>query len=218
MNLFKKLFSLIFKKKIIIVLIASCTVLVGGYTLLQVTKAPTIIAQAGKPAPAEVTGKVITLRTLKEEYYVDYHNMLSLIVRQSLEFPEHMTLGETISYLRDEQTRVDSGKLLNYCIFDNKDNKLIGSIEIRDKTDADRGQLGCWLNEAYWGGGRIRQAIDLASMVYFKIHPEEPSYIAHVRLWNKRSYHALIKAGLKDAGYFYEGGKATRYILEMKRY
>jgi RimJ/RimL family protein N-acetyltransferase len=167
--------------------------------------------------PKEIKGKLVTLRPLKEDYYIDYHNMFSDIVRKSLEFPEHITLGYTIRYLQDQQRKAEDGTMLLYCIFDNKSNKLIGSVEIRDKNDEDPGQLGCWVNEAYWGGGRFQEALDLITKTYFRLKPNEKSYIAHVRTWNDRSYKALTKYGLKEVGYFYEGGKPTRHILEMKR-
>lgn len=168
-------------------------------------------------APQEIKGKIITLRQLREEYYVDYHNAFSNTVRKGLEFPEVITLGYTIKYLQEEQKKAAEGKMLEYCIFDNVDNKLIGNIEIRDKNDDDPGQFGWWINEAYWGGGRAQEALDLITKTYFRLKPKETSYIVHVRLWNKRSYQALKKGGFVDVGYFYEDGKATRHILEMKR-
>ena len=167
--------------------------------------------------PAEVKGSIVTLRELKEEHYIDFHNMFSDIVRKNLEFPEHITLNYTIRFLQMEQERINTGEMVAYCIFDNKDNKLIGWIDIKDKNDIDPGQLSCWVNEAYWGGGRLQEALKLITDVYFRVKPHEHDYIAHVRLWNKRSYHALKKFGLQDVGYFYEDGKASRYILEYKR-
>jgi RimJ/RimL family protein N-acetyltransferase len=102
-------------------------------------------------------------------------------------------------------------------IFGNKENKLIGHIEIRDKKESDPGQLGWWINEAYWGKGYAQEALGLMTKVYFRLKPHEKSYLAHVRLWNKRGYQSLKKYGFKDLGYYYEGGKASRYILEMPR-
>src|SRR5438093_1246840 len=77
--------------------------------------------------------------------------------------------------------------------------------------------FGWWLNEGYWGGGRAQEALNLITKTYFRLKPKETSYIAHVRLWNKRGYQALKKGGFEDVGYFYEEGKAARHILEMKR-
>lgn len=167
--------------------------------------------------PEEIKGKIVTLRQLKEEHYLDYHHMFSNIVRKNLEFPEFITLSYTIKYLQDEQRKAEEGKMLHYCIFDNKDNTLIGAIEIREKNESDPGQFGWWINEAYWGGGRAQEALQLITKTYFKLKPHEKSYITHVRLWNERSYRALKKGGFEDVGYFYEDGKATRHILEMKR-
>ena len=167
--------------------------------------------------PDEVKGKIVTLRLLKEDYYIDYHNMFSVEVRKNLEFPAYITLGYTIAYLQDQQQKVDTGKVLYYCIFDNKENKLIGEVNLREKNDSDPGQFGCWINENYWGGGRFQEAIRLITKTYFRLKPMEKSFIAHVRLWNKRSYFAHKKAGFKEIGFVYEQGKATRYLLEYSR-
>jgi len=168
-------------------------------------------------APDEVPGKIITLKKLKEEYFIDFHNMYSSTVRKAFEQSETTTLGYMIDYLHREMEQDRKGQQLMYCIFDNKDNKLIGALEIREKNSYDPGQFSCWTNEQYWGGGRIQEATKLITNVYFRLKPHEKSYIAHVRVWNKRSYHALKKAGFKEIAFFYENGKATRYIMEMTR-
>jgi RimJ/RimL family protein N-acetyltransferase len=167
--------------------------------------------------PEVIEGKIVTLKQLKEEYFIDYHNMFSNIVRKNLEFPEHITLSYTINYLREEMRKSHEGIMLAYCIFDNKDRKLIGYIDIRDLNDDDPGQLGCWINELYWGGGRFQEALDLTSKTYFANKPAEKQYIAHVRLWNTRSYYGLKKYGFKEIGFYYEDNQPTRYILELKR-
>jgi RimJ/RimL family protein N-acetyltransferase len=186
----------------------------GAYRLVRHLHESTAILTS---PPQEVKGKIVTLRQLKEEYFVSFHNMFSNLVRKNLEFPEFITLGYTIRYLQELQRKASEGKMLVYCIFDNKDNKLIGAINIKEKSEAVLGQLGWWINEAYWGGGRAQEALTLMSKTYFKLKPHEKSYIAHVRLWNKRGYLALKKNGFQDVGFFYEGGKPTRYILERKR-
>lgn len=166
--------------------------------------------------PDVVRGEIITLKRLKEKYFIDYHTMFSPIVRKDLEFPERITLDYTIRFLKDEMRKDAAGQTLWYCIFDNLDDKLIGYIEIREFREDDVGQLGCWLNEKYWGQGRIQEALKLISRLYFSLRPHD-HYIAHVRLWNKRSYKALKKFGLKDKDIFYENGVPSRYILEMKK-
>ncbi len=185
----------------------------GTYYFIRVGTQESILTAP----PEEVKGKIITLRALKKDYFIDYHNAFSTIVRQSLEFPEFITLDYTLHYLQDQLSKAQSGKILLYCIFDNKDNKLIGEIEIREKNDEDPGQFGWWINEAYWGGGRAREALKLIADIYFRLKPQEKSFMAHVRLWNKRGYNAIKKAGFIDVGYFYEGGKASRYIVEYRK-
>ncbi len=167
--------------------------------------------------PDQVPGKVITLKKLEEKYIIDYHNAFSNIVRQNLEFPRFITLEYTIRFIQYELRKMAEGKTLLYMIFDNKDDKLIGSVQIKEKNDYDPGQLACWVNEQYWGGGRFQEALELITKTYFQLHPEADHYIAHVRLWNKRSYHALKKFGLKEIAYFYEHDKPARYILRYDR-
>lgn len=166
--------------------------------------------------PEEIRGAVVTLKRLKERYFIDFHTMFSPIVRKNLEFPEQITLDYTIRFLKDEMRKDAENKTLWYCIFDTREDKLIGYIEIREFREDDVGQLGCWINEKYWGGGRIQEALKLINKLYFSLRKEE-QYIAHVRLWNKRSYHALKKYGLRDKGIFYENGEPSRYILEMRK-
>lgn len=204
-------------KKIILGLLAAITIGIGSYigyhryTTYQQSIPYTV------NAPEEIKGTIITLKMPKEEYFLDFHNMFSDTVRKNLEFPKHISLGYTIAYLREEMKKSAKGEQLWYMIFDNKDNKLIGGIEIRELNDIDPGQLGCWINENYWGGGRLQEALHLITKMYFSLKPQEKSYIAHVRLWNKRSYYALKKYGLKEVGYFYENGQPARYLLEMHR-
>lgn len=164
--------------------------------------------------PEEIKGKIITLKSLKEDYCIDFYSMFSSTVRKALEWPEVITLNYVIRVIKLELEKIREGKTLYYIIFDNKDNKLIGYIEIREKNPDDPGQFGTWINENYWGGSRVQEAAKLIADTYFRLHPDRNSFIAHVKLWNKRSYHALKKAGFKEVGYFYENGNPTRYILE----
>ncbi|MFH1832489.1 MAG: GNAT family N-acetyltransferase [bacterium] len=166
--------------------------------------------------PEIVTGKKITLKKLKPEYFLDYHNMLSNTVRKGLEWPKNITLDWTINELKAELKKEKTGTVVMYCIFDNKENKLIGFIDIRDPDPNDLGQFGVWVNENYWGSGRMQEATKLISQVYFALKNED-SYIAHVRLWNQRSYHALKKFGFQDTGFFYENGQKTRHVLILHK-
>ena len=167
--------------------------------------------------PDEIRGSIISLKSLKEEYYPIMHEMYSNTVRKNMEHPAVINFGYTIAYMRDLERKATTTKSVVYIVWDNQDAKPIGYVEVREYDPKDVGQLGCWINEKYWGKGRIVEAIKLITDVYFKAYPDEKSYIAWVRLWNERSYKALKKAGLVEIGYAYEDGKPTRYILEMRR-
>ncbi len=164
--------------------------------------------------PSEVKGKIITLKRLNPKYFYDYHKMFSDIVREDIEYPSEITFKFTKSALLYDMKKEHEGKMIIYFIFDNKTNKLIGSVEIKNKNIKYPGQFSIWINEKFWGGDRAQEAIKIISEIYFK-SKNETSFIAHVRLWNKRSYNALIKAGFKDIDRFYEDGEPTRYILKM---
>ena len=168
-------------------------------------------------APEEIKGKIITLKTLKEEYFKDYHAMWSETVRKALEFPLNIGFDYTTQHLQIQMRKIKEGKTLCYMIFDNKENKLIGELQIREKNETDPGQFSFWINENYWGKGRSQEGLKLMTKTYFRLHPEAKSFSAHCRLWNQRSYHAMKKFGFKDIDLFYEDGVAARYILEYRR-
>jgi RimJ/RimL family protein N-acetyltransferase len=168
--------------------------------------------------PDIIKGKIITLKTIQEEHFIDMHNMLSNAVRKGLSFPEYFTLNYTINYLRHKMNRVKQGKAVNYCIFDNQDNRAVGFVEIRDKNNDDPGQLATWLNENYWGGGRMQEALKLISEIYFSMRNNVDKFDAYVEIWNKRSYRALKKFGMQDAGFIQLEGKSNKhYVLECHR-
>lgn len=188
------------------------------FTSLQIPSCSNTQAPHTLFAPDVVPGKVVTLKKLREEFFIDFHNMFSSKVRELFESPKHITLDYTIrvlSYIMDLHAK---GETLYYCIFDNKDNRLIGAIEVREKNDIDPGQLGCWINENYWGGGRIQEAYKLIAQTYFKVKPHEKSFDAHVRTWNIRSYKAMKKFGFIDVSTVKASdGKADRHVLELRR-
>jgi RimJ/RimL family protein N-acetyltransferase len=162
--------------------------------------------------PEEIKGNIVTLKRLRPEYFQEYHKMCTPLVRKPLYF--QTSYEWTKHFLEKELRKEAEGKILFYVIFDNKDNKLIGSLDIREKNPKDPGQFGCWLNENYWGGERMREAIKLISDAYFKLKKVD-SFNAHVEIWNLRSYYALKKSGFKLVDFYYEDGKPTRYILEF---
>lgn len=202
------------KRSRILILIAAllCTGAIG-YKVYYSSSTPAAL----EILPDDVRGSMISLKSLKEEYYPIMHEMYSNTVRKNMEHPAVITFGYTIAYMRDLERKATTTKSVVYIVWDNQDQKPIGYVEVREYDPKDVGQLGCWINEKYWGKGRIVEAIKLITDVYFKAYPDEKSYIAWVRLWNQRSYKALQKAGLVDIGYAYEDGKPTRYILEMRR-
>lgn len=209
-----------FSTKVTLFFVAALSLGVGilTFTSLQLPSCTAPSQPYTHFAPEVVPGKIVTLKKLREEYFIDWHNMFSAKVRDLFESPKHITLDYTINILRYIMELNNKGETLYYCIFDNKDNRLIGAIEVREKNDIDPGQMGCWLNENYWGGGRIQEAYKLIAQTYFKLKPNEPSFDAHVRTWNIRSYKAMKKFGFVDLKTVKASdGKADRHVLELRR-
>ncbi len=162
--------------------------------------------------PAEIIGNTITLRRIKPEYFEDFHKILTPSVTGPLYFPTNPTYSWTKTFLEKEMRRELAGHLFFYLIFDNKDDKLIGFIEIRKATQT--GEFGCAIHEKYWGGGRFKEAIKLITQEYFKIKDIE-SFIAHVEMWNVRSFYALKSTGFELVDLSYEDGQPPRYLLKF---
>ncbi len=168
-------------------------------------------------APTIIQGTVISLKPLKEEYYAELHNMFSNAVRKGLDFPAVIDFAYTINYLRELDHRAQTTKGIHYIIFDNNDQKPIGSIEVREYDPEDYGQMGVWINEKYWGGGRTVEAIKLIAKAYFNLYPDETNFIAFARPWNQRSYKAMLKAGFVDEGFKYVDATPLWYQLRMHK-
>ena len=64
--------------------------------------------------PDEIKGKVVTLKHLKEDYFLDFHNMFSADVRKSYEFPESITLNYTLNWLNHDLERERAGNMVSY--------------------------------------------------------------------------------------------------------
>ena len=162
--------------------------------------------------PEEISGNTITLRRIKPEYFEDFHKILTPSVSGPLYFPKNPTYLWAKTFLEKEMRRELAGQLFFYLIFDNKDDKLIGFIDIRKASQT--GEFGCAIHEKYWGGGRFKEAIKLITQEYFKIKDIE-SFIAHVEMWNLRSFYALKSVGFELDGFYYENDKPTRYLLKF---
>lgn len=165
--------------------------------------------------PDIIKGKIVTLKLLNPKYYPAYLKMVNdPLVLKPLYFPKSITFKWIKEYL-DEDLKLQSKKLtLIYVIFDNKDNKLIGSIEIREPNPSYPGQFGCWINPTYWGGGRLQEAFKLISTEYFKLFPKKEKFNAHVEMWNLRSYFSLKKCGFKLINTLHFKNQPSRYLLE----
>lgn len=172
---------------------------------------------AGKHVyPETIVGKIVTLKKLSLDHAFDFYQAFSPTVRKSLEFPETISYGYIYSVIDERVEEQNKGLLISYTIWE-KDT-LIGEVKIVDKKHDDTfdyGQLAMWLNEKYWGGGRIQEALKLISREYFLDHPSEKTYNAHVREWNTRSQKSMEKFGFKRIGNHFKDGKLFAIVYEL---
>ena len=152
-------------------------------------------------------GSIITLKELKESYFTDYMTMFSPKVRTLLHVSDQNTEYDYLVHcLKQHKKQIH----FFFCIFDNKNNQLIGAINIRSPYDS-RGQLESWLHETYWGGGRYQEALKLISDAYFE-RSGVNQITAHVDVDNMRSYKAHKKFGFLDTGMI-NGPHGKQYVL-----
>lgn len=142
-----------------------------------------------------IVGKTVTLKPLEASFFDACHHMFSPTVRQWLHLPLTATTEQTREFLASRLVVIQEGKSHYFCIFDNQDKKLIGAVEIRE-PDFVNGQLGAWLNEKYWGGGRYQEALDLALKAYFS-DTKATEVNAIIDVDNVRSIKAHQKYGFK---------------------
>lgn len=159
----------------------------------------------------EIVGKLVTLRPFKKEYIDAYLAQFSPLI-QSLVHADSPEAER--AYLIMELKKQKEGKTILYAIFDNETEEILGALEIRDPYES-RGQLYCWINEHYWGTGRFREAMALASHTYFTLTGSR-ILNAFVDMSNQRSYHALKKVGFADAGII-QGPFGKQYELILRK-
>lgn len=155
-------------------------------------------------------GRNIFLRLLEESDKLFYMQQFSELVRSLLHVE---SIQQEEAYF---QEHIFFNKSYFWGIFDLTTNNLCGAIEIRDPGQ-HRGQLYCWLNEAWWQKGYIQEAIVLAAEEYW--NKTNVRFItALVDESNKRSYWSLKKAGFVDVAKI-KGpyGKQYELILRNKR-
>jgi len=173
--------------------------------------------------PETIKGKKITLNRLCKNHFEQYHAMFSPKIKTIIKSLVSHNLENTASFLTDKLAEIVSGKISIYCILDNKQDKLIGAIELR-KPSNPNGQLGAWINENYWGGGRYQEVLDLLLKNYFRAKHTEVFKIL-VGVNNTRSIKAHEKYGFTvvgqvnlDCGKFYKMIKRREDVLDKMEY
>lgn len=161
-----------------------------------------------------LVGSLVTLKPLHKKYFEEYHKAFSPIVRNLLHLSPTATLQETIVFL--SEALCDANHKLFFCVFDKMSDNLIGGIVFRSSEHMN-GQLGAWLNENYWGGGRYVEALTLALNEFFKT---EDTVSAYVNVDNIRSLKAHKKVGFTISCDVRccEGRDSYKIVLSKKRF
>ena len=158
-----------------------------------------------------LVGTKVTLKPLHESFFDEYHRMFSPTVRAMLHLTQTAPIEETRKFLSGwlKTTKVD--EKFFFCIFDNQDQCLIGALEIRE-PDCPNGQMGAWLNENYWGGGRYQEALGLA-LNWYSAYTGRTTVGCMIDVRNARSLRAHQKYGFVIVGEkMFEGRRL--YCLE----
>jgi RimJ/RimL family protein N-acetyltransferase len=166
--------------------------------------------------PTEIKGSIVTLKRFDLPHFPAFHEMFSPIIRAGIKVDTDGHYRNTLIFMKKSLERMHNGEIMIYSIFDNTDKKLIGSIELRSNHANDPGQIGCWINEQYWGGKRFQEAIKLISDAYFAITGTN-SYTAQVDCDNVRSLHAFENAGFIKIGPKNKTPQPRREILIMHK-
>lgn len=212
-------------KKIIITLIIVLGVAFSALYLIiprlkyksKLPQVSTLAFQFSHPdsRPDEIKGKTITLKRLQPSYYKEYFEKINYPeVLKPLYFPKKLSLKWIKEYLDEEIGREADSETFLYLIFNNNNNELVGSVEIREPNPKDPGQYGCWITPKYWSTGKLQEAFKLLVENYFKIQPNVEKFNAHVEMWNLRSYYALKKCGFKLVKTIHFKTQPSRYLLE----
>ena len=164
--------------------------------------------------PQKLKGFLVTLKQLEKLYIPHIFAMFSSTVRQALNISSS-GIDETTTFVENKLKEVITGITIYYVIFDNADQCLIGAVEIRP-PDYEKGQLGAWINEAYWGGGRYQEALDLIIKTYFTWKPRAQDVGAQIHESNIRSLRAHQKYGFVITGIL-ERNERKFYTLTFNR-
>ncbi len=167
--------------------------------------------------PSEIKGNVITLKKMKQADFEPFFEMFSDQVRKMFSFSdETKTDAWKKSFFEYELWRQKQGEMLYYCIYDNAENRLVGGIDIRAFWRHDPGMIGFWINEKYYGSGRMHEATNLLVEKYLEVM-DIPVINAYVEPFNQRSFAACKKFGFEFIGFSQKGSERFFYVLERYR-
>lgn len=138
-----------------------------------------------------LSGYTISLEKIQLKHRDDYLAMFSPEVQAHV-----LVEGDSDAMFDDVLVDMTNGTEISYVIYNNADNRLIGEVALY-VNGPKYGQFVWWVNEAYQGGGRAREAAQLLIKEYFLRMPEASSVSAYVNPDNKKSLCALQGCGFR---------------------
>jgi RimJ/RimL family protein N-acetyltransferase len=138
-----------------------------------------------------LSGSTISLEKIQPKHRDDYFAMLSPEVQTHV-----LVEGNLDDMFDDVLVDMSNGTEISYVIYNNADNTLIGEVALY-ANGPEYGQFVWWVNEAYQGGGRAREAAQLLIKEYFLRMPNASFVSAYVNPDNKKSLYALQGCGFK---------------------
>ena len=131
--------------------------------------------------------------------------------------PHPYTEKHAMEYINGTLLGFERRQKTAFGIVQKRDNLLIGAMGIRYDKEHQRGNLGYWIGEAYWGNGYATEALKALMAYEFSyegLHKIEACHFGE----NIGSSRVLLKAGLKKEAEKKEHFKKNGRFLDVIEY
>lgn len=103
-----------------------------------------------------ITANGLLLRPFRTDdigKFVALCNSSEQISRNSLHMPYPMTKQDFISWHIDQENQFENGTEYNFAITDKQSGELLGAIELTHDQENNKGEVGYWVGQQFWGRG-----------------------------------------------------------------
>jgi [ribosomal protein S5]-alanine N-acetyltransferase len=171
-----------------------------------------------KEIPKIETERLI-LRMLREEDATDiFHYTQKPEVTKFLIWHPHNTIQDTLDFIQFAEKQFDQGISIILGIELKSENKIIGTIDLRDWKNPNRcGDIGYVIAPDYWRKGIMTEA--LHAVLKFGFEELELNRLeAHCEEENVGSWRVMEKCGMKHEGILREKVYIKKRFRSMKMY